>query len=46
MVSAETIPAVAIATTWLQLAFKVIGYAAVMGYWVEVVTDAKTLIDM
>ena len=46
MVSAETIPAVAIATTWLQLAFKVIGYAAVTGYWVEVVTDAKTRIDM
>ena len=46
MLRTELIPPIAIAATWLQLACKVVGYAAVTGYWVQVVTDTKTRVDI
>jgi signal transduction histidine kinase len=46
MIRTEQIPLIAIAATWLQLACKVVGYAAVTGYWVQVVTDTKTRVDI
>jgi len=42
---AEQLPMLAVAATWFQYAFKTVAYAAINGYWAEVIAAEKARAD-
>ena len=42
---AAQLPVLGVAATWLQYGFKTVAYAAINGYWAEIITAEKARID-